>query len=213
MNIRNFGAVLILLFSATLVQAHPVTYKDGVGLMAFNSPTSNELMLTYSMSPRWALAMTYLREQKSEFYLPRLNLLLKRWNQEDSQANIYLSLSPGVEKFNSQNYQTNFAEFIADWESRKYMVSLEHQYFARENETNLALANKDFNKSKLRFGFAPYLVEANDLSAWYVAEFNRTNDNPQIEAVQFLRFYKKNILWEVGAGFDGSLAFNFMIHM
>jgi len=213
MNVRNLGVLLLLILLSAVANSHPVTYKDGIGLMSYNSAPSNELMLTYSMSPRWAVAMTYLREQKSEIYLPRLNFLLQRWNQENSQANIYLSLSRGVEKFNSQNYQTNFAELIADWESRKYMISFEHQYFARENESNLALAKKDLNKSKLRMGFAPYLAEANDLSAWYVAEFNRRNDDSQIEAMQFIRLYKKNVLWEIGASFDGSMAFNFMIHM
>lgn len=29
----------------------------------------------------------------------------------------------------------------------------------------------------------------------------------------FLRFFIKNVLWEVGAGFDGTTKFNFMVHL
>lgn len=205
--------ILGLTLISLSAKAHPVSYKNAFGVMSYNSTESNELLINYSFNSRVAAAVTYLREEKSEFYIPRVNFLAQRWNNNDSQGNIYLSAGAGAEKFESKNYDTGLLELIMDWESRKYYTYFEHQYFARENETNTALAEKDFQKSKLRLGFAPFLADYNDLNVWYIAEFNQTNTDPQINATQFLRFYMKNVLWEVGAGFDGSIAFNFMIHL
>lgn len=211
MTVRFFTFLLLLI--SIEAGAHPVAYKDAIGVMSYNSPTANELMLTYSFSPRAAASMTYLREAKSEFYIPRANFLVQRWNNEDSQGNVYFSVGAGVEKFDSKNYDTKLAELVTDWESRKYLLAFEEQYFNRKNQNNPLLTQENFSKSKLRLGFAPFLADYNDLNVWYIAEFNSTSENPQIQTTQFMRFYIKNILWEVGAGFDGSFAFNFMLHL
>lgn len=205
-----------ILFSVLLVShtvyAHPTSYKDAVGLMSYNTPTMNEILLTYSLSHNFAIASTYLKDSKSEFYIPRLNFLVKRWNNEDSQANFYLSGGAGVEKYNSENFGVRLAETVLDWESRKYYVYLEHLYLNRDNDTNLAIAKKDYNHTKFRVGTAPFLADYNDLNVWLILQADRHLDESQIELTQFLRFYIKNSLWEVGANFNSGWAFNYMIH-
>ena len=172
----------------------------------------NEILLTYSFSPRYAVATTYLRESNSEFYIPRLNLLMKRWNNDESQGNIYLSAGAGYEKYSSQTYGARLGELILDWESRKYYVYFEQLYLQRDNDTNLLLANKDYSKSKFRAGMAPFLADYTDLNVWFILQAEKQAGQKQIELTQFLRFYMKNTLWEVGAGFNGDWAFNYMIH-
>ncbi len=202
-----------LLLIGLNAQAHPVSYKDGFGIMSYNSPEMNELLLTYSFTPRFAFATTYLRDSKSEFYIPRADFLLKRWNEEDSQGNLYASVGSGVEKYAGQNTSASLGEIVADWESRKYYVYLEHLYIKRDNTLNPDLPTSDYNNTKFRLGFAPFLADYNDLNVWLITQFEKHNSNKQIEATQFLRFFVKNVLWEVGAGFDGSFKFNFMIHL
>lgn len=212
----DFKHLLIILALAVLgaeASAHPVSYKDGVGIMSYNSPDMNELLLTYSFTPKFAFATTYLRDSKSEFYIPRANFLLKRWNEEDSQANIYFSFGSGIEKFGGDNKSAHLGELVADWESRKYYIYFEHLYLRRENQANPMLPSQDYNHTKFRLGFAPFLADYTDLNVWMITQFERHNDQKQIEATQFLRFFIKNVLWEVGAGFDGSVKFNFMIHL
>lgn len=207
---------LKLIFSLILlsvdVWAHPVSYKDAIGIMSYNSPTMNEILFTYSLSPRFAVAGTYLRDGKSEFYIPRTNFLLKRWNNEDSQANIYFSAGAGYEKFNSKNYGVRLGEIVIDWESRKYYTYFEHLYLNRDNDQNVALDFKNYNHSKARIGFAPFLADYNDLNIWLILQTEKHNGQ-DLQTTQFIRFFMKNVLWEVGAGFDGSVAFNFMIHI
>lgn len=207
-----FVSFLVTVFSVTL-SAHPVSYQNGVGIMSYNSPKMNELLLTYSFTPRFAIAHTYLRDSKSEFYIPRVNFLVKRWNNSDSQANIYFSAGSGVEKFESVNRSAHLGEAVLDWESRKYYTYIQHLYINRDKSVNPMLPLRNYNYTKLRLGFAPFLADYEDLNIWLITQFSKKNENQQIEAMQFLRFYRKNVLWEIGAGFDGSLAFNFMIHL
>lgn len=204
--------VLIFLIGSN-VMAHPVSYKGATGIMSYNSAATNELLLTYSLSSRFALGTTYLRDSSSEFYIPRVNFLLARWNEENSQANIYVSAGSGWEKFNSKTYNVQLGEIIADWESRKYYLYLEHQYLRRNNQDNTLIPEQDYNHTKARLGFAPFLAEYDELNVWAILQFDKHLNKTQIEATPFLRFYIKNVLWEIGAGFSGNFAFNFMIHL
>lgn len=206
-------STIFLIFSTLPAYAHPVSYKDGLGIMSYNSKDMNELLLTYSFTPKFAFATTYLRDSKSEFYIPRANFLLHRWNNDDSQANVYLSAGSGVEKYDGKTTSVNLGELVADWESRKYYVYFEHLYLNRNTEKNLSLPDRDYNHTKFRLGFAPFLADYSDLNVWFITQFDRHLNTDQIEASQFLRFYIRNVLWEVGAGFDGSFKFNFMIHL
>ncbi len=208
-------AVTVLLLSQTIylsANAHPTSYKGALGVMSYNTPEMNEILITYSLQHNFAFAATYLRDSKSEFYIPRLNFLAKRWNNDNSQGNFYLSAGSGYENFNNKKYSVQLAEVIADWESREYYIYLEHLYLNRTNKLNPDLVQKHYNHTKLRVGTAPFLADYEDLNVWLILQAEKHLDEKQIEMTQFLRFYVKNVLWEVGAGFNGEWAFNYMIH-
>lgn len=204
--------LFLTMFSTNYLFAHPVSYKDAIGIMSYNNSKMNEILLTYSLNPKFAVAATYLRDSESEFYIPRINFLLKRWNNDDSQGNIYFSAGNGYEKFNSNNYNVRLGELIADWENRKYYTYFEHLYLNRDNDQNTLIPNKNYNHSKARLGFAPFLADYSDLNVWYIFQVEKHNTE-SVQSTQFLRFFMKNVLWEIGAGFDGSMTFNFMIHI
>ena len=207
-------AILALVTTFSFVAfAHPVSYKGATGIMSYNSPEMNELLVTYSFNFNYAAAATYLRDSKSEFVIPRFNYLVKHWNNTDSQGNIYLSRGIGNEIYNDKTYGVRLAEFIADWEDRRYYTYLEHLNLTRDNDQNPMLPETSYNHTKLRLGYAPFLADYNDLNVWTIVQFEKHNEDKQIEATPFLRFFMKNVLWEIGAGFDGSTKFNFMIHL
>lgn len=203
---------LILLVNIKTL-AHPVSYKDAVGIMSYNSPEANELLVTYSFNFNYAVALLYLRDAKSEFAIPRFNYLVKRWNNLDSQGNIYLSGGVGSEKFNDKTYDVRLVEFIADWEDRQYYTYIEHLNLTRNNELNAILPDRNYNHTKLRLGYAPFLADYNELNVWTILQFDKHNKEKQIKATPYLRFFMKNVLWEFGAGFDGTTKFNFMVHI
>ena len=206
----------LILISFTLLSqfaaAHPTSFKGAVGLMSYNTPEMNEILLTYSLEHNFALAAIYLSDSNSEFYIPRLNYLVKRWNNDSSQGNLFFSVGAGYEKFNSENNRVQLAEVVADWEDRKYYIYYNHIYMNRENELNAALPHKHYNHSKLRLGTAPFLADYEDLNVWFILQGEKHQEEKQIEMTQFLRFFIKNTLWEIGAGFNGGWALNYMVH-
>ncbi len=204
--------ILFSLLTSFKALAHPVSFKDAIGVMSYNSSQMNELMVTYSLSSQMALGHTYIREKKSEFYIPRVNFLARRWYNENSQGNLYLSAGSGLEKYASKNSNVHLGAVVADWESRKHYVYLEHLYMLRDNQDNPLWLQRDDNHSKVRAGFAPFLADYKDLNVWFIAQLTKHNDETA-QATQFLRFYMKNTLWEIGADFNGGFAFNFMIHI
>jgi hypothetical protein len=209
----NLSVMAFVMAIASQAIAHPVSYKGAIGIMSYNNQKMNEVLLTYSFSPHFALAGTYLKDSKSEFLIPRADLLLHRWNNEDSQGNFYLSAGAGIEKFNSEKYGVKLGEVVADWESRKYYTYFEHLYLKRDNDLNSMIPWQDYNHTKFRLGFAPFLADYHELNVWYILQAEQHNDEKQNDLTQFLRFYRKNVLWEIGAGFDGSIALNLMIHL
>lgn len=209
--IKSIIIATILLTTASLAQAHPVSFKGGWGLMSYNNSDMTELLMTYSFNSRLAIAGTYLRTDESNFYIPRINFLVKRWNGEDYQSNFYLSAGKGVEVFNMKSYNSNLGEVVFDWESRKYYTSFQHLYINRDNQVN-PLIKGDYNYTKVRAGFAPFLADYEDLNIWLIAQ-EEIKEGENLQFSQFIRFYKKNVLWEIGAGMDGSFSFNFMVHL
>lgn len=203
--------VLGLWLTTATATAHPTSFKDAFGVMSYNTAESNELLLTYSLTHKFAVSAIYIRDSKSDFYVPRLNFLVHRWNNDNSQANLYLSGGLGYEKFADEKYGVRFAEFVADWESREKYIYLDHIYMNRDNKSNPDIVG-DYNHTKFRLGVAPFLADYSDLNVWLIVQAEKHLRDPQIELTQFARFYVKNILWEIGARFDGGWAFNYMVH-
>ncbi len=206
-----FG-LAIMIASATPAWGHPTSFKNSVTIMSNNTETMNDVMLAYSLESNLAVGLTYLTMDKSDFYLPRLNYLLKRWNNYDSQGNIYVSAGTGLEVFEKSTKPVHLAELIMDWEDRQYYVSLDHMYLSRNAALNPALDTDSLHYTKARAGFAPFLGEYTDLNVWMILQAEKYSTSEEILLSQLFRFYLKNTLWEVGATFKGGFVFNYMVH-
>ena len=87
--LRKFFA-LIILFSA--VSAHPVIFKNGKVFWLTQNPSFNDIRFGVSKSSNWLIGGRFLEDRKSNetFALINNNYLAKRWNNRNSQANLYL---------------------------------------------------------------------------------------------------------------------------
>jgi hypothetical protein len=189
--------------------AHPVSYQGAVSLMSYNSEDENEILATYSVRNYLAVGLTYQREDQVYYTVPRVNFLVHRWNNEDSQANIYASGGYGTERSFDETVGVGLAAIEADWESRQYYTSGQYTRFLRKDSDDIDRV--DFETIKLRAGVAPYLGEFNEINSWFILQTEKMNDK-QWELTPFIRMFYKNVLIEIGAGFNGSYAFNFMVH-
>lgn len=206
---RVFVVSLLVVIAAVVADAHPVSFKGATSLMSYNKEGESELQLAYSVTSKFAVAANYIKLEESSYSLARVNYLLQRWNNEESQGNIYLSAGYGVENTLDEKKGVGLVSVDADWESRKYYIASQYTRLLRDNISTRS--DVDYEMSKLRLGVAPYLAEFHELNTWFIVQFDKQNDQ-SIQTTQFIRLFYKNALIELGANLSGGWAFNYMIH-
>lgn len=208
---KKFLLCTYFLILSTSLQAwtHPVSYQGATSLMSYNKSSETEWMLNHSLRSYFAIGIQYYKTDKFEMNLARANLLAQRWNNEDSQGNIYLSAGQGVENSLGESKSVTMGSVEADWESRKYYTSIQYNKFLRENSGSTI--RPDYETTKGRLGVAPYLADFNEINSWLILQFDKTNQE-SIETTQFIRLFYKNTLIELGARVGGGWAFNYMMH-
>ena len=87
-----------------------------------------------------------------------VNQLLKRWNTEDSQANIVIGGGVGRGRSGGREGWAGTASFLADWENRRWHIMLQEQAVFVPSASRLV--------STLMGGWAPYLAEYDEWAPW-----------------------------------------------
>ena len=249
---------LLVLFLSFFAKAHPVIYKDGFVYWGEFHNRKNTQILSYTFHPHFAFQLSadfYPKDPKETFlktnasYQLGLNILVKRWFLEDSQANIYTSFQGGFYRkvgflestdLKGDDAQIAFIEnnwpifrwnLSADWESRKIYTAGKIAFMGRvKNFTGL---EGDFN---YRIGFAPYVAGMDALQTWFVVMFQASGFGTTTKKYQknsfydvtfetshyalgfnwgitpLLRFFYKNVLWEIGSNLQNDFYLTLMVH-
>ena len=197
---RIFFALIILLSS---LSAHPVIFKNGKVFWLTQNPSFNDIRFGVSKTNSWLIGGRLLEDRKSNetFALVNNNYLAKRWNSRNSQANLYLLSSVGLDTRNSKSMGT--IGIHGDWENRRFMVMQMLEYFSH----NSALV------SNTRLAYSPYTVDYTKTSTWLIAHYRIEYNNDQYSYTFFpvIRLFKKNYLFEIG--YNGNDSFlSFMTH-
>lgn len=212
--ITSFFKGLILLVSMVYVNnsyAHTVSFKGAYALNLSNKEDMSMWGLNYSTTSKTSIGTTYYRFKnnslENRYYFLQGNVLLKRFNELKSQGNIYLSLGHGLKEGLSSN-QASLAALEADWESREYYIAAKSEVvFDHKNDRD----NVYFNK--LRFGFAPYLAEFEELNTWIILEAKHvTKMKEEFSLTPIVRLFYRNVLMEFGVSHKGMSEFNLMVH-
>lgn len=210
MKMRVFFYLVLVLFSLFTLRgyAHPVSFQGATSLMSSNREGETELSLHYSLRYWMSLGINTYKFPEQEATFLRTNFLLKRWNNPDSQGNIYLGVGHGFDRLKDEADQKNkvvqrsMGSLEADWESRKLYISGLHTQFSESS----------YELSRLRMGIAPYLADYNDLNTWFIVQFDKVKGKDNIETTQFVRLFYRNMLIEIGAVYGGGFALNLMAH-
>lgn len=203
--------VLVVSTFSLASNAHPVQFKDATSFMTWNQPFLNESWVTYSFTHRQAVAFRYMRVQTGHdeiqtFYMPQYDLLVKRWNGDDYQANIYAYGAVGVQNRSDKNGTAGMAGVEADWETRKYFLLAKTEYMVSD-------IDKGMEKYEFRVGIAPYESEYEEVGSWLMLQY-QTHSWVQKKQVltPLARFMYKTVLWELGSSFEGDYMLNLMFH-
>lgn len=199
------------LFYVSFANAHPVAYQGAVGVMTWNQSFLSDYWLTYSFLPNAAIAGRYMRMEMDDGkqYLvafPQFDYLLKRWNNSDSQANIYTYGGFGGAKLGEQSGRAGQLGIEADAESRKWFVM-------GKWESTWSNLTGPFEHGEFRLGLAPYEAEFNEIASWLMiqAQYHPSLSTKFLVTPLYRVFYK-SFLWEGGVSFRGDWMLNFMFH-
>jgi len=112
--------VTIIFF--TTLSAHPVIFKNGKVFWVSQSENFNDIRFGISKTSNWLIGGRLLEDRKTDeaFALINNNFLAKRWNSRNSQANLYLLTSVGLNTKNSEPMGS--LGIHGDWENRQIMV-------------------------------------------------------------------------------------------
>ena len=129
------------------------------------------------------------------------NFLAKRWNNRNSQANLYLLSSVGINTKNSKSMGTIGVH--GDWEDRRFMVMQMLEYYSHSS----ALV------SNSRLAYSPYTVDYSKTSTWLIAHYRIEYSDKKYSYMFFpvVRLFKKNYLVEIGSNGDNTFL-SFMTH-
>ena len=198
--LRSLLVFIILLSS---ISAHPVIFKNGKVFWVSQTPSFNDIRFGVSQTSNWLIGGRVLEDRKSNetFALINNNYLAKRWNSRNSQANIYLLSSVGVNTKNSKSMGTYGVH--GDWENRQLMVMQMLEYYSHTSSW----------VSSSRFAYSPYTVDYSKMSTWLIAQYRIEYNNDQFSYmfIPVVRFFKGNYLLEIGSNGDDSF-FTFMTH-
>lgn len=193
--------------------AHPVIYGGGTVVSSSNMGSYSDNQLLYSFTPKWATGVNHWRFTKdnknTEMGLVRLNHLLWRHNGEDSQANIYLLSGFGMvdsEIGRRDTREVYMGGFEADWETRTLFAALKYYQFSSPALTDISM-------TQARIGFSPFESGFENLQSWFMLQ---AMVMPEVEngvvLTPMLRFFYKNVLWEMGSSARGDWMLNLMVH-
>jgi len=202
-------AMFVLLSSPAYAMS--VAYQGSFGLMSSNQPKMGQWILNYSVTPWLAPAAQAFRLETSsghrELYFPQVGVLAHRWNNTDSQANIYLDAGYGADKMHDRTTGALNTEAQIDWESRRYYGDVELQAVRLTR-------NEPYNFGRFRVGAAPYLAEFDQLQSWFILQFERNSAmSSETTVTPLIRMFYQNVLVEIGSSLKGEFNFNFMIHI
>lgn len=199
---------LLLAGTALAVHAKPIAFSHGTTVMAeYGAGTMNEAQVFYAPKYFYSLGGGYLEldsdrdSRRREILYARLNYLVKRWNRESAQANVFAWGGAGrayVSETNDHEFAWNVGAQV-DYETRRVYGSL---------KTDLHHANAFTHRiDTLQLGVAPYEHDFDTLATWFVVQGRRISGgiHEGTEWSLLLRLFKRNGWIEAGVTGDGKL--------
>jgi hypothetical protein len=197
------------------VYAKPIAFAHGTTVMAeYGAGTMLEAQVFYAPRYFWSAGLGHLAldsdvdDRSRDITYARANYLVKRWNMEGAQANIFTWGSVG-RATTGANAQGRFAWNAGgqlDYETRRIYASLKSDYF-----DSSAFSHRI---DTLQLGVAPYAHDYSTLATWFVVQARRYTGElyKGTEVALLLRLFKRGAWLEAGPTTDGKLQAMFMFN-
>lgn len=232
---RCLAVGLVVLLMSPLVNGRPIVFARSTTAMAeYRQDAMAEAQVFYAPRHNWSVGLGYFQVEgdditaRHSFGYVRANLLAKRWNLENAQANIFLWGGVGrayvgetfVDPANPDDSGHNHgappsptAIPVPSVDAFAWTSGGQIDYETRRVYTSYKL---DLHRSDilthradtLQFGIAPYEHDVNSLAIWLIVSGRRYSGNMHEsyeELAVLARFFRKRAWFEVGGTMDGKL--------
>lgn len=207
------GALALLLAAPAL--GKPIAFARGQTVMAeYGGATMTEVQYFYAPKYWWSggIGRTTLEAEDGSFereiVYARANLLVKRWNLPNAQANVFLwgGLGEASGDTFAGGELTRNAGLQVDYETRRVYSSIKSDLFESD-----AFSHRI---DTLQLGLAPYLHDYDTLASWVVVQGRRYSGGiaEDTEAALLVRLFKGGVWVEAGVTDDGHLQAMFMFN-
>ncbi len=191
--------------------ANPVSFKDGWAIMPSYGGDWSDLQVNYSPTARLSFGPSeYYREgeeSSANFGIGQINYLLKRWNELDSQGNLYASLGVGGrhDSLNNDGF-AGYGALEANYETRRI-------YTLASAESLQSGQNVHFTRLRARAGISPYKAPLESLQSWLIVQLDYMPEmQDPTRVTPLVRFFYNNYALEVGSSTKGTLFLAAMSH-
>jgi hypothetical protein len=208
---KSFLALLWTLLLAMPAFSGPMGFKGSWMGMGDFSPNWQEAFANYALTPRDAVGASTLfmrsdDETKSRQLVDATyTRLLKRWNQPDSQANVWFLGGLGSVTGNDFSGMRTMATpgVQVDYETTRIYASATARLYRAEG------LNHDFASARLGFSF--YEVDYDETQPWFIVEVRRMNGlSDKTEVTPMLRLIHNRYFVEFGVNNSSQGRINFM---
>ena len=202
------STAMALALVATSAAAKPIAFARGSTLMAeHGAGTMNEVQAFYAPKYWWSAGGGWLEldaqdgARRRRISYVRANVLARRWNLPDAQANVFVWGGIGRAAGNDfdGHLTTPHAGVQLDYETRRVYAAFRSDY-----QHSAAFSHRI---DTLQLGWAPYAHDYETLATWVVVQGRHYTGGlyDGIEPALLLRFFKGGAWIEVGATPDGQL--------
>ena len=194
----GYAAILVattVVIEANEADARPVSYPGGATVMQKNNGFYSSIHAHYSPTFQDSIGLYSERNWAEDWHFTgvQYNRLVKRWNEKNSQANLYFKGGIGqADAFGEGGVDfASFAGVAADWETRRLFTS----YEARAYDLGF---DQTFRQSA-RIGVAPYIGDYGDLHTWLMLQVeNQPESETPTTLTPLVRFFYDVQLVEIG---------------
>ena len=194
----GFAAILVAattVLDAYVADARPVSYPGGATVMQKNNGFHSSIHAHYSPTFQDSIGLYSERNWAEDWHFTgvQYNRLVKRWNEKDSQANLYFKGGIGqADAFGEGGVDfASFAGVAADWETRRWFTSYEARAYDLGFDQTVRHA--------ARIGVAPYIGDFGDLHTWLMLQVeNQPDSETPTTLTPLVRFFYDVQLVEIG---------------
>jgi len=180
-----FQMMFLIFLSINYLESRPISYSGGHTLMHFNDSMKESVYYHYSPIYKFSMGLETMKNKvfSSNETNIRFTYLINRKNKKLSQRNLYFQSAIST-KDNNYTYGMH-----GDWETRRYFIGFDYK-----EVKNII----DYSDKHIQLGVAPYLGEYGDLHTWLMVKTKKNSLNNKQITYPVIKFFKGNVLLELG---------------